>query len=126
MTDGTAAALAVVTKGRHVLVVRRPDGMPEWALPGGKIEPGESAAVAAVRETLEETGVVAAAVLVIGGRVHPETGVRLTYVACQQEQTTQELPYAALEARWVDLEGARLLMPGLFAPVDAYLVRVLG
>jgi 8-oxo-dGTP diphosphatase len=126
VTDDTAAALAVVTKGRHVLVVRRPDGMPEWALPGGKLEPGESAAVAAVREAMEETGVLASAVLVIGARVHPETGARLTYVACRHEGMAPEVPEGALAARWVDLGDARLLLPGLFAPVDAYLARVLG
>jgi 8-oxo-dGTP diphosphatase len=107
-------------------VVRRPDGMPEWALPGGKIEPGESAAAAAVREAMEETGVLASAVLVISSRVHPQTAARLTYVACLHEGMTPEMPEGALEARWVDLDGARLLLPGLFAPVDAYLARVLG
>jgi 8-oxo-dGTP diphosphatase len=116
----------VITKGRRVLVVRRPDGMPEWALPGGKIEPGESAAVAAVREAMEETGAVVAAVLVIGRRIHPETGADLTYVACRHEGMTPELTEGALEVRWVDLDGARLLLPGLFAPVDAYLARALG
>jgi 8-oxo-dGTP diphosphatase len=126
VTDSTAAALAVVTKGRRVLVVHRPDGMPEWALPGGKIEPGEDAAVAAVRETLEETGVLASAVTVIGGRVHPQTGAMLTYVACRHEGMAPEIPEGALEARWVELGSARLLLPGLFAPAYAYLARVLG
>jgi hypothetical protein len=36
------------------------------------------------------------------------------------------VPEGALAARWVDLGDACLLLPGLFAPVDAYLARVLG
>ena len=42
---------------RHVAAIR-PQGKPGiWALPKGKIDPGESAAEAAVREVREETGV---------------------------------------------------------------------
>ena len=69
---------------------------------------------------------VASAVLVIGSRVHPETGAQLTYVACRHEGMTSERPEGALESRWVDLDGTRLLLPGLFGEVDAYLARVLG
>lgn len=39
----------------EVLIIRR-DYRDDWSLPKGKLEPGELAAVAAVRETLEETG----------------------------------------------------------------------
>lgn len=36
-------------------------GMNYWSVPGGGVEPGESVAEAAVRELLEETGIVAEA-----------------------------------------------------------------
>ncbi len=47
------------TRGRPMVAVIRPQGRPEglWALPKGRIDPGESAAEAAVREVHEETGV---------------------------------------------------------------------
>jgi 8-oxo-(d)GTP phosphatase len=52
-----AAGVVVIRPGTEpkVLVIHRPH-RDDWSLPKGKLEPGENAAVAAVRETLEETG----------------------------------------------------------------------
>ena len=47
-------ATIICEQDRHVLLVRKRGG--RWTLPGGKLERGESAADAAVRELLEETG----------------------------------------------------------------------
>jgi 8-oxo-dGTP pyrophosphatase MutT (NUDIX family) len=47
-----------VLAGRILLIRRTDNG--NWALPGGAIELGESMVSAAVRETLEETGIVCA------------------------------------------------------------------
>lgn len=50
---------AMVWKGDHFLLIRRghPPRQGSWTLPGGRQELGESVEQAAVRETLEETGV---------------------------------------------------------------------
>lgn len=57
-------AIAIVVKDAKVCLVRRhnaPDaGL--WGYPGGRVEPGETALAAAVRELREETGLVARAV----------------------------------------------------------------
>src|SRR5438270_2968047 len=55
--------LAVVLRGDRVLVVRRANPpMPgRWGFPGGVLELGETVAQGAMRELLEETGVVAEA-----------------------------------------------------------------
>jgi 8-oxo-dGTP diphosphatase len=56
-----AAASAAIFRNRAVLLVERGSGASAglWSLPGGHIEPGETAAAAALREVKEETGVVA-------------------------------------------------------------------
>ena len=46
----------VVNGEGSILLIRRTDNE-NWAVPGGAIDLGESAAQAAVRETLEETGI---------------------------------------------------------------------
>ena len=65
MTDSpmtpVPAVGVVCLKGGEVLLIRRgkPPRMGEWSLPGGRIEPGERAVDAALRELREETGVEA-------------------------------------------------------------------
>ena len=51
-----AVTVAVARDDGAVLLIRRTDNG-NWALPGGAIELRESVAEAAIRETLEETGV---------------------------------------------------------------------
>jgi len=53
------ADIVLLSEGKDVLLIRR-KGHPFlgcWALPGGFVEPGESAADAALRELMEETSV---------------------------------------------------------------------
>lgn len=78
----------VCLRGDQVLLIRRgtPPRIGEWSLPGGRIEPGERAVDAALRELMEETGVQArilGLVDVVDG-VFPEAGrhyVLIDYVA---------------------------------------------
>jgi ADP-ribose pyrophosphatase YjhB (NUDIX family)/phosphohistidine phosphatase SixA len=50
-----AAGAVVVRKGPEVLLVHRPK-YDDWSFPKGKLDPGEHASTAAVREVAEETG----------------------------------------------------------------------
>ncbi len=62
----TKGAFVIVTNEKHqILLVKRKD-VPLWDLPGGKVDPGETAEAAAVREVLEETGYNAALSAKIG------------------------------------------------------------
>jgi 8-oxo-dGTP pyrophosphatase MutT (NUDIX family) len=72
-TASAAVAAAVIVLDGRVLMVRRrvAEGQLSWQFPAGKIEPGESAEAAAVRETNEEVGITVEAVHHLGERVHP-------------------------------------------------------
>ena len=95
------AVLAVVVRERCVLLVRRanPPDRGRWGFPGGRIEPGEALAAAALRELAEETGVTAESgpVLTALDSIHPATsggGLAHHYVL------------VAVLCRWVAGEGA--------------------
>jgi 8-oxo-dGTP diphosphatase len=125
----TAVAVAVVTSPLGVLAVRRADGQPPWAFPGGQIEPGETPARAAVREAREETGLAVRITGTLGRRVHPVTGADITYLAAEPAGAAD--PAAGpgeevAEARWLTLAEATRLMPGMYAPVATHLATALA
>ena len=68
MAEVILAASACVWRGAQVLLIKRgkPPGKGLWSLPGGKIETGEMAETAAVRELFEETQVIAKLVQAMG------------------------------------------------------------
>jgi 8-oxo-dGTP pyrophosphatase MutT (NUDIX family) len=120
---------AIVTSDLGVLVGRRNDGKPLWGFITGEIEPGESSADAAIREVKEETGLRVSYSQIIGRRVHPKTGRTMIYLACAPADgtdvfvgDTEELA----EVRWISLDEADELLPGLFEPVRKYLAESLN
>lgn len=77
------SAVVVHDDGRLLLGRRSDNGL--WAVVSGILEPGEQPAIAAVREVLEETGIVAvvqglAAVASDAETVHYENGDRAQYL----------------------------------------------
>ena len=117
---------AVIVQDRRVLLVRRrvAEGCLSWQFPAGKIGPGESAEDAAVRETLEETGLTVAARQVLGSRVHPVTGKVLAYVACDVTSGTARVasPREIAEVAWCGSGDLGERVPsGFAAEVTAYL-----
>ncbi len=120
---------AIITDKERVLMVRRrvKEGELSWQFPAGGVEDGETAEQAAVRETLEETGLTVKAVRYLGDRVHPKSGKFMAYTACEVVSGTatvaddDELDQVA----WVRHEEIPSLVPyGLFEPVQDHLDAV--
>ena len=102
----------VCLRGDEVLLIRRgrPPRLGEWSLPGGRIEPGERAVDAALRELREETGVeaeIVGMVDVVDG-LFPEAGVHYVLIDYAARWISGE-PVAgddAADARFVSIEEA--------------------
>ncbi|MFI5758672.1 NUDIX hydrolase [Streptomyces sp. NPDC051569] len=121
---------AIVVHGNRVLMVRRriSEGQLSWQFPAGEIEPGESPEEAAVRETLEETGLGVTALKPLGERVHPKTGRLMSYTACEFVTGTAEVldTEELAELAWITHAEIPAYVPyGLFEPVQTYLDAVL-
>lgn len=117
---------AVVVRDGCVLLVRRRvrEGALSWQFPAGKIEPGESAERAAVREAWEETGLTVAAIGLLGERVHPVTGRVVSYVACEVRSGVARVADAGelAEIAWcAGADVAEYVPYGVYEPVRAYL-----
>lgn len=102
---GHVVAGAVFRDGRVLLAqrTRPPELAGRWELPGGKIEPGESAEQALVRELREELGIEVRGADRFGPPVHLRSD--LVMCAYRVELVSGEprpLEHAAL--RWVDAE----------------------
>lgn len=120
-------AAAVICGGR-VLAQQRtypPEVAGRWELPGGRVEPGESARDALVRECREELAVE----VVPGERLGPEVplpggAVLRVYVAYLALPSDNPVPVEHAALRWVDipalvaldwLDADRALLPDLVA-----------
>lgn len=106
----------VCLRGDAVLLIRRgtPPRRGEWSLPGGRIEPGERAMDAALRELREETGIeaeITGLIDVVDG-VFPEAGRHYVLIDYAARWMSGE-PVAgddAMEARFVALNQVEALV----------------
>lgn len=102
----TAFSCAVDAGGRLLMVRHERLGVVRWELPGGHVEPGESAAEAAIRETVEETGVLVTPGRVVADCVHRWRGrsVEIVYfeAAPQSSAELRTTDARISEVAWVD------------------------
>lgn len=115
-TNPIPAVGVVCLRGDSVLLIRRgtPPRLGEWSLPGGRIEPGERAMDAALRELREETGVeaeITGLIDVVDG-LFPEAGRHYVLIDYAARWLSGE-PVAgddAAEARFVGLDEIETLI----------------
>ncbi|MBX9614500.1 MAG: NUDIX hydrolase [Caulobacteraceae bacterium] len=106
----------ICLRGNEVLLIRRGTAprIGEWSFPGGRIEPGERAADAALRELREETGVEArltGLVDVVDG-IFPDAGLHYVLIDFAAEWLAGD-PVAgddAAAAQFFPIEEARRLV----------------
>jgi len=89
----------VCLRGDQVLLIKRgtPPRLGQWSLPGGRLERGETTAIAALRELAEETGVQAELL----GLVDVVDGL---FTSRETGETTRHYVMIDYAARWVSGE----------------------
>lgn len=117
-------AVAIVEHDGEYLLQQRMSGQDlagKWEFPGGKLEPGESPAQAAVRETLEETGLAVRSVrtLLELRHAYEHATVQLHFIHCA---LADDSPAPRAGTRWV---AATELSSYDFPAANAPLLRIL-
>ncbi|WP_405058771.1 NUDIX hydrolase [Kribbella sp. NBC_01505] len=102
----TAFTCTVDSRGRILMVRHERLGVVRWEVPGGHVEPGETAAEAAARETAEETGVLVTPGRIVADCRHRWRGRRvdiLYYEATPQSAVELRTTEARIsEVAWMD------------------------
>ena len=104
-------ALVVVRRGHRFLLTQERKYGSTWSIPGGRVEPGETLAEAAVREVFEETGVPVRldGVLRVEHTPGDDCRMRVLYTASPIDDTPPKTSAdeESLGAAWLTLDEIR-------------------
>ena len=82
LAPGVAAIIFDENRGKVLLTQRSDNG--RWCLPGGGMDPGESASEACIRETMEETGLEVRVTRLVGIYTSPDLIIEYADGNCWQ------------------------------------------
>ena len=121
-TPHATVATIVEKDGKLLLVEERSHGKTVFNQPAGHIEQGEKIQIAALRETLEETGweVELSAFIGLYTYTAPQNGVcyyRFCFAAKAIKQLSKELDEDIIAAHWLSLDEVRTLGEQLRSPL---------
>ena len=123
----TASAFVISSRG---VILHRHRRLGIWVQPGGHVDPGETPEQAAVRETLEETGLAATHLdptLLFNVDVHPgpsgHTHYDLRFVMTAPPWDPAPADDESPEVYWFDFEAAQARCEPALAPALAKLGR---
>jgi 8-oxo-dGTP pyrophosphatase MutT (NUDIX family) len=104
------SAFAIILHAKLILLVKARD-KDNWQLPGGRVESGETAVEALVREVKEETG-LKAEVVRLTGRYRREDGSVARVYATRARGKLAGAREEILEQRWVTIREAKDMVSG--------------
>ena len=121
------AAAVVLHEGRVLVQTRGPgrSWSGHWEFPGGKLEPGEDAAAAAVRECREELGLEVRVLepLETVEWTYPGARVRVEFLLCSPIGASTPQPTEGQQLLWADAD-ALLTLP--FLPANSRVLSLLA
>ena len=109
-------ACVILTKEDKILGVTRKYNHSDWGLPGGKLDPGETALQAIVREAKEETGLDIFNVELLDQRVFKD---RLVYLF--KAEWSGEIEYDTQTEGLCDWVTWKELLEGSFGQYNLYI-----
>lgn len=97
------AGVMLIVKDGLILGISRRNDKTKFGLPGGKLEPGETPMQAAIRETLEETGVTVKVCSEIFRREESNTDGEIFFTYCYRAMTWSGIPQDSEEGlvKWL-------------------------
>ena len=122
-------ATLIEQQGRYLLVYEEADGRRVYNQPAGHLEPDESLAEAALRETLEETGWQVALTGVVGVNLYtaPSNGItyiRTTFIAEPiKHHPERPLDKGIIEAVWLTYEEIQARQEQLRSPMTLQIIE---